>query len=667
MVAVTDLKIFATSSGLGGAITGTQIPTATPNNVFSNVPNNERVVGEDYYACVFLKNTHSTEAMDNFKLWLSTKSFPRDTEIKWGYEPNLGGEQEGYRWSPFQTFNGSGGGVVVVADAPELDMNRFTVACWFRTTDHNFPPEGEGMMITKGGWLSNDPNKNLNYGLWHSDADNLRGGFENAAGDDFILTTSAGPNINDGIWHHACVTYDGVNVRLYKDGIEIPESPLATGGATPATSTNPLVIGDNSFFTTHLYFTGDLDEVYIWDEAISEAEVIALYENNIANPTNLVYSNHFGADDGAIPTAQTIADKYTAPLNVVWRSLETEPAEPDFTKFAALDAIPIWIWYHVNANAVSRIDDNETWTFQFDIPVGGTGSGGSGGSGGGTGGNPPPTPINYKVAFAGDWGCEPETNDVIDLIQSQGYNYVVGVGDNAYESASCWTSRFSVLKPNFNSAYGNHEYSENGGITPYKTFFGHSLTYFTFKFQNILFLVLDTNISLSSGSAQHTFITNALNAADTDNTILWKIAVMHDPWFGSNSQHNYNESNQVQAYHQLFTDKRVSLVICGHNHNWQRTYQVAYNSGSPTSPTIVDNSSPYSRTAGGLIHVITGTGGHDTGNSLYSLGSQPGFQAYQDNDNNGVWEIVASNSGNTLTCSFVNVGGSKFDTFVLNA
>src|ERR1051325_9983903 len=87
MVAISDLKMYKTTNFLGGAITATEVPSATPNNIFTNVPKNELVVGKDYYACVYLKNTHATEKMDNLKWWLSSKTFPHDTELKWGFDP----------------------------------------------------------------------------------------------------------------------------------------------------------------------------------------------------------------------------------------------------------------------------------------------------------------------------------------------------------------------------------------------------------------------------------------------------------------------------------------------------------------------------------------------------------------------------------------------------
>jgi hypothetical protein len=250
------------------------------------------------------------------------------------------------------------------------------------------------------------------------------------------------------------------------------------------------------------------------------------------------------------------------------------------------------------------------------------------------------------------------------MIKLGQYDYVIGVGDNAYESATCWTTIFNDLKPNFRSAYGNHEYSESGGITPYKTFFGDALTYFNFTFQNIYFIVMDTNISIASGSAQYNKVVEWLTAANANNAIDWIIVIMHHPWYVAGSDNPANQYSQVQTLHTLFVTNHVNMVITGHNHNWQRTHQIAY-SGTVSSPTIIDSTTPYTRSAAGLIHVVTGTGGHDAGTALYSLPSAPSFQAYQSRLYNGIWEIQASDNGKTWTCEFRNTDDITFDSFTI--
>ena len=665
MVNFTDLKVYKTTNNLGGAITGTQVQVGTENNVFANVPNNERVIGEDYYACIYLKNTNTAEAMAAFKLWLSDKSLPHDTELKWGFDTTAAsGGGPGYHHGPSDNFNGTER--ITVPHTASQDLITFTAACWFRTS-HDYVG-GEGQMIMKG--IGNDDadinGYYINYNLKLNNTpyqNQLECNFLDSSANYHAVFTDS-ETWNDGNWHWACVTYDKVNERLYCDGVL--KMTLATTD-NPDNNPTDLTIGAEPAGTSedHFWF-GDLDEVRVWNVGLTPTEVLNYWNTSeVPRTGNLVYENTFGGSGGTTTVvAQTIANKYTSPTGVSWRTVETLSTAPLYGNLGPNQSFPIWLWLHVDANAISRSNDKGIFTTNLNIPQGGGGSGGSGGSGGGTGGNPPPTTFEYRVAISGDWGCEPTTDDIIDLIQTQDYDYVVGVGDNAYEASGCWVTRFTPLKPNFNSGYGNHEYSETGGVSPYKTFFGHSLTYFTFKFQNIQFFVGDTNLDIDPGSAQHTFLTNALVASQSDSTVTWRIGITHHPWFGAGSDHPYDEFNQVEALHTLFQNNHVNIVCCGHNHNNQRTFQVAYNSGSPTSPTIVDSTSPYNRATIGLIHVVTGTGGHDTGSGLYALGSQPGFQAYQNRTYNGVWEINASDNGQTLTCQFREVNGTVHDTFV---
>ena len=520
--------------------------------------------------------------------------FTIEFDIPQGGTGSSGGNNSGtgtYHYEPYGTFN-TVSDVVTQNDAAALDLNQFSVACWFRTS-YNYTT-GEGTLVRKGfGFYQTDADvKNYFIKINNEPYNNqLEAGFEELGGN-IHPTYTDGVTWNDGLWHLAIVTYDGNIVSLYVDGV-LRHTHNTT--ATPGTNARKLYIGadpDEPTSSTKRVFHGNIDEVRVWNNDLSAAEVSALFQNGTVPQTSaIVYENLFG---------------------------------------------------------------------------GSTGGGGTGG----TGGNPPPVNADYKIAIFGDEGCEPETDDMIDLIQTQAYDLAVSVGDHAYESASCWTTRFTPIKSIFKaSAMGNHEYSESGGTTPYKTFFGQSNTYYKYKFQNVMFFVIDSNDDQSGVDldAQVTWLTNELEAIKNDSTVTWRIVVMHSPWFGATSDHTYNEFNQVQKFHALLTSYKVSLVYTGHNHNWQRSKQVAYNSGTPSSPIVVGATSPYSRNTAGLIHIVTGTGGHDSGSGLYALGTQPSWQAYQNRTNNGVHELIASNNGQTLTGQFRNNAGDTFDTFVINA
>ena len=70
------------------------------------------------------------------------------------------------------------------------------------------------------------------------------------------------------IWTHLALTYDGAILRLYVNGIQVSSSPR-TGPIQ--TNSNPISIGGHS--TYGMYFKGRIDEVRIYNRALSAAEI----------------------------------------------------------------------------------------------------------------------------------------------------------------------------------------------------------------------------------------------------------------------------------------------------------------------------------------------------------------------------------------------------------
>ena len=279
--------------------------------------------------------------------------------------------------------------------------------------------------------------------------------------------------------------------------------------------------------------------------------------------------------------------------------------------------------------------------------------------------------------MVGDWGCEAMTDDVVALCVSEGVSLVCSVGDNNYGTGiSCWLSRVKPIDDvqgstiRLETAFGNHDNAESessSNETQLKSHFGYTNTYHSFDIQNVHFLFLDntTETAFTSGSAQHTFANSDLQTARANPAIDWIVVIIHKPMWGASSDHGYNSGNFNQAYGAMFDTHKVDVICSGHNHNWQITKQTTYNSSSPTSPTVVDSASPY---VGGVgrLHAVSGTGGHDSGSGLYSLGSQPGFQDYQDRTHNGILKGTLSNNNKTLTLEFIDVDGTTEYTAVIN-
>jgi len=82
-----------------------------------------------------------------------------------------------------------------------------------------------------------------------------------------------------GTWYHAAWTWDGATSRLYVDGAEV----LTRAFAGPLnTDNNPITIGGRS--QTSYSITGMVDDVRIYNTALSQSEIEALMEFDNGSP-----------------------------------------------------------------------------------------------------------------------------------------------------------------------------------------------------------------------------------------------------------------------------------------------------------------------------------------------------------------------------------------------
>jgi hypothetical protein len=671
MANFTDIKFYKSeNNGLGGPIDlAAEIPTATPKNLFTNISRAEILTGTTQYRCFYFKNT-SAERIKNFKIWLTSGTPITNTDLSFAFDGIATPYDGAIGFDGVNDYLDCGNHT----DLWSRTLTKFSFSMWIYT---NNAFDGTDRNVISHGGTTNEGFRCILDGT-------VNGRIK------FIIKDSGGTNhqahagtFTEDDWIHVICSYDSTlgsnNMRVYVDGVGGTDHSF-TGSINLSAI---LTIADSSND-----FSGYIRDFKFWhDSAMDDDEAEQLYNDEI--PTEPSYHLNFGEGTGTT-TKDTVSNTKTATFvnQTFWKfnaiQISDVYDEPnDITRWytvgeildegfslAAGEKYPIWVRLTVDADAdaTSAKDDSAVFTIQFETVD--TDSTGTPGTGGGTGGNTGGTgTIDYKIAFAGDWGCEPETDDVIDLMRDEDYDFIVGVGDNAYESAGCWTDRFDRFKDKMISAYGNHEYEESGGTSRYKSFFGDSKTYYTHRFQNILFLVMDTNDDESGVSLdeQKTFFKSELEKYKNDSRVVWRIAVCHHPWFGDGSKHSENEFDQVQKFHKMFTDYHVNFVYAGHNHHWVRSHQVAYNSSDPEMPNTVDSSSPYSGTAGGLIYIVSGTGGHDSGGSLYDLPDDESFFAYRNKSNNGVHELVATNGGRTLTGKFRNTDNDTFDTFTITA
>ena len=263
----------------------------------------------------------------------------------------------GYHYEPFLDVNDPND-VVTIPNAQELKLKKFSIAAWFKTTT-NFADDG--LIVDKGGLGTDTSGNNMNYGLWMTSSEKLRGGFETSSGSDRFATS---PNTyNNGQWHHAVVTYDGTSiVRLYIDGVQVASTSTSS---LPEVNNHPLRIGSDSRIVDDDLFIGNIDEVGIWDRALTTTEIANLKNSGTVTTSGLVYFNKF---DGGFPSPPPSTNKIT-PISVI---ASTQESGKEASKAADGDFATRWSangdgqWIEFTFNGVYPITKVGLTGYQYD-------------------------------------------------------------------------------------------------------------------------------------------------------------------------------------------------------------------------------------------------------------------------------------------------------------
>lgn len=93
-------------------------------------------------------------------------------------------------------------------------------------------------------------------------------------------SVTASSNDYDDGWHHTCFVYNDTDMRIYKDG-DLDCTPVAyINGISDEPA--PLYIGSSQYQgAANGHLDGTLDEVAIFDRALTAAEIKDIYENGL--------------------------------------------------------------------------------------------------------------------------------------------------------------------------------------------------------------------------------------------------------------------------------------------------------------------------------------------------------------------------------------------------
>ncbi len=267
---------------------------------------------------------------------------------------------------------------------------------------------------------------------------------------------------------------------------------------------------------------------------------------------------------------------------------------------------------------------------------------------------------DYNFVAAGDWGCTSNTDATVNNMVSKNPERVLGLGDYSYASTgTCWFNKISPIDSITKITIGNHEDDSDEGFSGYMSHFGLSQTYYSFNYQNTHFLVMDTDRNVySSGSPQYNFVVSDLQSASQNPSIDWIIVYLHKFMYTSPSEESAFTSLR-STYHPIFQQYGVDLVLQGHQHNYQRTFPIKYNSNNPSDPTKTStNLNDYSDTEG-QIFAIVGTGGQN----FDPFSGKANFVVNQQNSKFGMLDVKITNDGSRLEGKYYTNDGALFDQF----
>ena len=192
----------------------------------------------------------------------------------------------------FGTFTGNN--FKYVKDSEAFRLDQFSISSWFKTS--NTDPT-VSFLVNKGGFGSEAQGENMNYGIWLTYHGHLQAGFEATDSSNYFVTSKK--PVNDNKWHYATVTYDGSILKLFMDGVL--DARINTNNSKPdTTGQNRIAIAANSLYKDKLYL-GDVDEVRIWNRALTTAEVYDAYTQNKFNLDGQLVFVSFGDNTSCKP------------------------------------------------------------------------------------------------------------------------------------------------------------------------------------------------------------------------------------------------------------------------------------------------------------------------------------------------------------------------------
>lgn len=123
-----------------------------------------------------------------------------------------------------------------------------------------------------GGMAGFRNESNCDFYILQLNNNNVEARLRNSSGTIYTITYNSGMTMN--AWNHFVLVFNGSTLKLYHDGQQA--SSISASGSITSTTT-PFNIGYVPFGGANFHFDGSVEDVALWDKALSATEVSNLY------------------------------------------------------------------------------------------------------------------------------------------------------------------------------------------------------------------------------------------------------------------------------------------------------------------------------------------------------------------------------------------------------
>eukprot|EP01018_Ginkgo_biloba_P012854 Gb_31160 [translate_table: standard] len=244
----------------------------------------------------------------------------------------------------------------------------------------------------------------------------------------------------------------------------------------------------------------------------------------------------------------------------------------------------------------------------------------------------PPAKLPISFTVVGDLGQTGWTSSTLEHIQNSNYDVLLLPGDLSYADFKqhLWDSFGLLVEPLASTrpwmvTEGNHEIEKIPVLThsfkaynarwrmPFEESHSNSNLYYSFEVAAVHIVMLGSYTDYGKDSDQYKWLQSDLSRVDRSRT-PWLIVVFHAPWYNSNTAHQGDGDDMMEAMEPLLYAAKVDIVLAGHVHAYERFDRVYMRNANPC----------------GALHITIGDGGNHEGLASKFLDPHPQFSLFRE-------------------------------------